>query len=146
MQRKLLDVCMTAKGLQTCKSSASNLHKISITTHYHSVQMYKGEVPICGPLCLSRNLQRNCGPQPCRIGQRRTRVGGGGQWGNRSKYTPNYQKPQNKLEAQWPIGYGVGLRIKRSSVRIRPWPPALSPWTRLFTPIVPRRTLHISFY
>ena len=22
----------------------------------------------------------------------------------------------------WPIGYGVGLRIKRSSVRIRPWP------------------------
>ena len=27
-----------------------------------------------------------------------------------------------KCEAQWPIGYGVGLRIKRSSVRIRPWP------------------------
>ena len=27
-----------------------------------------------------------------------------------------------KREAQWPIGYGVGLRIKRSSVRIRPWP------------------------
>ena len=25
-------------------------------------------------------------------------------------------------EAQWPIGCGVGLRIKRSSVRIRPWP------------------------
>ena len=25
-------------------------------------------------------------------------------------------------EAQWPISYGVGLRIKRSSVRIRPWP------------------------
>ena len=25
-------------------------------------------------------------------------------------------------EAQWPIGYGVGLRIKRSSVRIQPWP------------------------
>ena len=25
-------------------------------------------------------------------------------------------------EAEWPIGYGVGLRIKRSSVRIRPWP------------------------
>ena len=23
-------------------------------------------------------------------------------------------------EAQWPIGYGVGLRIKRSSVQIRP--------------------------
>ena len=26
------------------------------------------------------------------------------------------------VEAQWPIGYGVRLRIKRSSVRIRPWP------------------------
>ena len=52
----------------------------------------------------------------------------------------------NFYEAQWPIGYGVGLRIKRSSVRIRPWPAALSPWTRLFTPIVPRRSLHISFY
>ena len=26
------------------------------------------------------------------------------------------------MEAQWPIGYGVGLRIKRSSVWIRPWP------------------------
>ena len=26
------------------------------------------------------------------------------------------------VEAQWQIGYGVGLRIKRSSVRIRPWP------------------------
>ena len=26
------------------------------------------------------------------------------------------------LEAQWPIGHGVGLRIKWSSVRIRPWP------------------------
>ena len=25
-------------------------------------------------------------------------------------------------EAQWPIGYGAGLRIKRSLVRIRPWP------------------------
>ena len=24
--------------------------------------------------------------------------------------------------AQWPIGYGVGLRIKQSSVQIRPWP------------------------
>ena len=23
---------------------------------------------------------------------------------------------------------------------------ALSPWTRLFTPVVPRRSLHISFY
>ena len=29
---------------------------------------------------------------------------------------------KNLAEAQWPIGYGVGLRIKRSSVRIRPWP------------------------
>ena len=27
-----------------------------------------------------------------------------------------------RREAHWPIGYGVGLRIKRSSVRIRPWP------------------------
>ena len=26
------------------------------------------------------------------------------------------------MEAQWQIGYGVGLRIKRSSVRIRLWP------------------------
>ena len=26
------------------------------------------------------------------------------------------------VEAQWPIGYGVRLRIKRSSVWIRPWP------------------------
>ena len=25
-------------------------------------------------------------------------------------------------EAQWPVDYGVGLRIKQSSVRIRPWP------------------------
>ena len=25
-------------------------------------------------------------------------------------------------EAQWPMGYGVELRIKRSSVWIRPWP------------------------
>ena len=30
--------------------------------------------------------------------------------------------PLPKRGAQWPIGYGVGLRIKRSSVRIRPWP------------------------
>ena len=27
-----------------------------------------------------------------------------------------------ETKAQWPIGYGVGLRIKGSSVRIRPWP------------------------
>ena len=26
------------------------------------------------------------------------------------------------VEAHWPIGYGVGLRIKRSLVRIWPWP------------------------
>ena len=31
-------------------------------------------------------------------------------------------KRDDKSEAQWPIGYGVGLRIKRSSVRIRLWP------------------------
>ena len=31
-------------------------------------------------------------------------------------------KAHEKRGAQWPIGYGVGLRIKRSSVRIRPWP------------------------
>ena len=31
-------------------------------------------------------------------------------------------KTEVNVEAQWPIGYGVGLRIKRSSVRIRPWP------------------------
>ena len=29
---------------------------------------------------------------------------------------------QTQVEAQWPIDYGVGLRIKRSSVRIRQWP------------------------
>ena len=39
------------------------------------------------------------------------------------------------MEAQWPIGYGVGLRIKRSSVRIRPVAAALSPWTRLLLPL-----------
>ena len=32
------------------------------------------------------------------------------------------QPSLQKREAQWPIGYGVGLRIKRSSVRIRLWP------------------------
>ena len=37
---------------------------------------------------------------------------GGGHWKARET---------KKKEAQWPIGYGVGLRIKRSSVRIRPW-------------------------
>ena len=34
----------------------------------------------------------------------------------------NYQCLGHVREAQWPIGYGVGLRIKRSSVRILPWP------------------------
>ena len=56
------------------------------------------------------------------------------------------KKQDFKVEAQWPIGYGVGLRIKRSSVRIRPWPLCWVLGTRLFTPIVPRRSLHISFY
>ena len=50
-------------------------------------------------------------------------------------------------EAQWPIGYGVGLRIIRTVLGSNPAVAAvLSPWTRLFTPIVPRRSLHISFY
>ena len=41
---------------------------------------------------------------------------------------PQLRQPSTEIqttqsvEAQWPIGYGVGLRIKRSSVRIRPWP------------------------
>ena len=30
-------------------------------------------------------------------------------------------KSSDEFKAQWSIGYGVGLRIKRSSVRIRPW-------------------------
>ena len=34
----------------------------------------------------------------------------------------NCKQWKNEKEAQRPIGYGVGLRIKRSSVRIRPWP------------------------
>ena len=33
-----------------------------------------------------------------------------------------YEDIEQSKEAQWPTGYGVGLRIKRSSVRIRPWP------------------------
>ena len=36
--------------------------------------------------------------------------------------TPHLAIDHEKEEAQWPIGYGVGLRIKPSSVRIRPWP------------------------
>ena len=32
------------------------------------------------------------------------------------------KRERERKEAQWPIGYGGGLRIKRSSVRIRPWP------------------------
>ena len=39
-----------------------------------------------------------------------------------STFSQTKQKEHFKREAQWPIGYGVGLRIKRSSVRIRPWP------------------------
>ena len=35
---------------------------------------------------------------------------------------PNVRTEFREVEAQWPIGCGVGLRIKRSSVRIRPWP------------------------
>ena len=33
-----------------------------------------------------------------------------------------WNKLLKTLNVQWPIGYGVGLLIKRSSVRIRPWP------------------------
>ena len=39
-----------------------------------------------------------------------------------NKKVKSKKKKQKTAEAQWPIGYGVGLRIKRSSVRIRPWP------------------------
>ena len=39
-----------------------------------------------------------------------------------SSALPRSQPLLGNTEAQWPIGYGVGLRIKRSSVRIRPWP------------------------
>ena len=49
-------------------------------------------------------------------------------------------------EAQWPIR----LRRRTSDQTVLGSNPAvaaaLSPWTRLFTPIVPRRSLHISFY
>ena len=34
----------------------------------------------------------------------------------------DFCRADRNREAQWPIGYGAGLRIKRSSVRIRPWP------------------------
>ena len=37
-------------------------------------------------------------------------------WTSRKSTTPH------RREAQWPIGYGIGLRIKQSSVQIRPWP------------------------
>ena len=37
--------------------------------------------------------------------------------------------------SQWPIGCGVGLRIKRSSVPNPAVAAAVSPWTRLFTPL-----------
>ena len=33
----------------------------------------------------------------------------------------SFHTSQIYTEAQWPIGYGVGLQIKRSSVRIQPW-------------------------
>ena len=39
-----------------------------------------------------------------------------------NKKVTSKKKKQKTAEAQWPIGYGVGLRIKRYSVRIRPWP------------------------
>ena len=41
---------------------------------------------------------------------------------NERQAKKTYLQMIEKKEAQWPIGYGVGLRIKRSSVRIRPWP------------------------
>ena len=33
---------------------------------------------------------------------------------------PSSEVERTNWKAQWPIGYGVGLQIKRSSVRIRP--------------------------
>ena len=51
-----------------------------------------------------------------------------------------------------PIGGAVANRLRRriSDQTVLGSNPAvaavLSPWTRLFTPIVPRRSLHISFY
>ena len=51
------------------------------------------------------------------------------------------------VEAQWPIGYGVMQTSDQTVLGSNPAvAAALSPWTRLFTPIVPRRSLHISFY
>ena len=45
---------------------------------------------------------------------------------------------------------GQGLRRRTSDQTVLGSNPAvaaaLGPWTRLFTPIVPRRSLHISFY
>ena len=38
------------------------------------------------------------------------------------KNKPNHRSEPAEPLAWWPIGYGVGLRIKRSSVRIRLWP------------------------
>ena len=53
---------------------------------------------------------------------------------------------KTRQEAQWPIR----LRRRTSDQTVLGSNPAvaaaLSPWTRLFTPIVPRRSLHISFY
>ena len=51
-----------------------------------------------------------------------------------------------------PLGGAVANRLRRqtSDQTVLGSNPAmaaaLSPWTRLFTPIVPRRSLHISFY
>ena len=41
---------------------------------------------------------------------------------HKKKHFSNWSMLKNCEEAQWPIGYGIGLRIKRSWVRIRPWP------------------------
>ena len=43
-------------------------------------------------------------------------------WCPAKSFHPHLQFDIDLKEAQWPIGYGVGLRIKRSSVRIRLWP------------------------
>ena len=50
------------------------------------------------------------------------------------------------VEAQWQIGYGVGLRIKRSSVRIRPWPLRWVLGQGSLLPLSQGEALHISFY
>ena len=58
----------------------------------------------------------------------------------------------NRLEVARELGGAVANRLRRrtSDQTVLGSNPAvagvLSPWTRLFTPIVPRRSLHISFY